>query len=308
MYEEIRAQLCACVKYLKENASLRDGAVVVLGCSTSEVAGGHIGKNSVPELGDALASAMLEACAQYGLRPAFQCCEHLNRALVMEQSLLSELRLTQVNVMPVPKAGGSTGAAAYRLMRQPAMAQSLGYTNRGGMRAVERFMKHYFLVAKDVGDLTRIFCAALEEEQAKEVPGFNRLFPTFSRRSSVVAEASIWIVRATRFANASIRQVSSRSHRESDQINQASNVLQNRIESRYCATSRSPLPSSVQGYSSPIAGSGSGRLTPTSIAHCATRASRCLRIPSCSAAYARRTFSDRAASLSPARTTSTGCS
>ena len=43
-------------------------------------------------------------------------------------------------------------------------------------RRVERFMKHYFLVAKDVGDLTRIFCAALEEEQAKHVPGFNRIF------------------------------------------------------------------------------------------------------------------------------------
>ena len=125
MYEEIRAQLCACVKYLKENAPLRDGAVVVLGCSTSEVAGGHIGKNSVPELGDALASAMLEACAQYGLRPAFQCCEHLNRALVMEQALLSELRLTQVNVMPVPKAGGSTGAAAWLHMKQPAAAVSI---------------------------------------------------------------------------------------------------------------------------------------------------------------------------------------
>jgi [protein-PII] uridylyltransferase len=50
------------------------------------------------------------------------------------------------------------------------------------LSGVERFMKHYFLVAKDVGDLTRIFCAALEEEQAKHVPGFNRIFLTFSRR------------------------------------------------------------------------------------------------------------------------------
>ena len=58
MYEEIQNQLSQCIAYLKEAARLRPGAVVVLGCSTSEVAGGHIGKNSVPELGDALAAAI----------------------------------------------------------------------------------------------------------------------------------------------------------------------------------------------------------------------------------------------------------
>ena len=55
-------------------------------------------------------------------------------------------------------------------------------------------MKHYFLVAKDVGDLTRIFCAALEEEQAKHVPGFNRIFLTFSRRKRKLAGTSDFIV------------------------------------------------------------------------------------------------------------------
>ncbi|HVJ77109.1 MAG TPA: [protein-PII] uridylyltransferase [Hyphomicrobium sp.] len=58
---------------------------------------------------------------------------------------------------------------------QPAMAQSLGYMNRGGMRAVERFMKHYFLVAKDVGDLTTILCGALEMQQLKSAPTYKRL-------------------------------------------------------------------------------------------------------------------------------------
>ena len=55
-------------------------------------------------------------------------------------------------------------------------------------------MKHYFLVAKDVGDLTRIFCAALEEEQAKHVPGFNRIFLSFSRRKRKLAGTSDFIV------------------------------------------------------------------------------------------------------------------
>ena len=124
-YIPIAQELRACISYLAQHAHLKPGAVVVLGCSTSEVAGGHIGKNSVPELGDVLAQTMLEACAELGLNPVFQCCEHLNRALVMEQAVLDRLRLTQVNVMPVPKAGGSTGAAAYLRFRQPAVAASI---------------------------------------------------------------------------------------------------------------------------------------------------------------------------------------
>ncbi|MCO5063720.1 MAG: [protein-PII] uridylyltransferase [Rhizobiaceae bacterium] len=77
---------------------------------------------------------------------------------------------------------------------QREIAARLGYTDHPGLSAVERFMKHYFLVAKDVGDLTRIFCAALEEEQAKHVPGFNRIFATFSRRKRKIAGTSDFIV------------------------------------------------------------------------------------------------------------------
>ena len=125
MYEEITKQLAECLTYLKNAASLRPGAVVVMGCSTSEVAGGHIGHNSVPELGDALAKTMIDTCRELNLQPVFQCCEHLNRALVMEQSTLDQLRLTQVTVMPVPKAGGSVGAAAYKRFAEPAVAVSI---------------------------------------------------------------------------------------------------------------------------------------------------------------------------------------
>ncbi|MBE5793066.1 MAG: TIGR01440 family protein [Clostridiales bacterium] len=121
-YESIGAQLRQCIEYLAQEGHLKPGATVVLGCSTSEVAGGLIGKNSVPELGDAIAETMIETCKALGLRPVFQCCEHLNRALVMEQETLDHLRLHQVNVMPVPKAGGSAGAAAWLRFAQPAVA------------------------------------------------------------------------------------------------------------------------------------------------------------------------------------------
>ena len=124
-YQEITSQLRECIVYLKKAANLKPGAVVVMGCSTSEVAGGHIGHNSVPELGDALAMTMIEACRELELHPVFQCCEHLNRALVMEQEVLDRLRLVQVNVMPVPKAGGSVGAAAYKRFDAPAVAVSI---------------------------------------------------------------------------------------------------------------------------------------------------------------------------------------
>jgi [protein-PII] uridylyltransferase len=89
-----------------------------------------------------------------------------------------------------------TGKAEERLHFdiQRDIAERLGYTSHPGMSAVERFMKHYFLIAKDVGDLTRIFCAALEEEQAKHVPGFNRIFLTFSRRRRKLAGTADFIV------------------------------------------------------------------------------------------------------------------
>jgi [protein-PII] uridylyltransferase len=66
---------------------------------------------------------------------------------------------------------------------QPVMAQSLGYTSRDGMRAVERFMKHYFLVAKDVGNLTTILCGALEMQQLKSSPGLSRFLKPLTWRA-----------------------------------------------------------------------------------------------------------------------------
>ena len=124
-YQAIYDELGACVRYLAQHGRLKTGATVVLGCSTSEVAGGVIGHNSVPELGRVLADAFIDTCAALGLTPAVQCCEHLNRALVMEQATLDRLRLTQVNVRPVPTAGGSTAAGAYALFAHPAMAMSI---------------------------------------------------------------------------------------------------------------------------------------------------------------------------------------
>ncbi|EXL03184.1 [protein-PII] uridylyltransferase [Aquamicrobium defluvii] len=89
-----------------------------------------------------------------------------------------------------------TGKAEERLYFdiQRDIAERLGYTSHPGLSAVERFMKHYFLIAKDVGDLTRIFCAGLEEEQAKQVPGMAGLFTGFTRRRRKLAGTGEFVV------------------------------------------------------------------------------------------------------------------
>ena len=123
--EKAARELESCICYLKQEGRLKPGAVVVLGCSTSEIIGGVIGHDSAPEMGKVIAETMLAVCAREQLCSVFQCCEHLNRTLIMEQSLLDRLGLVQVNAVPYPKAGGSVGAAAYRLMKEPAAAMSI---------------------------------------------------------------------------------------------------------------------------------------------------------------------------------------
>lgn len=125
LQDEIRATLRQCVDAFFESGHLEPGDLVVLGCSTSEVAGGRIGKASVPELGPVIAGAMLDACRVHRLNAAFQCCEHLNRAVVLERSVLRSRGFTQVNAIPQPKAGGSVPAAAWQLLDAPALALSV---------------------------------------------------------------------------------------------------------------------------------------------------------------------------------------
>lgn len=122
---EIFTVLDAAVEALQKAGDIAPGGLIVLGCSTSEVAGARIGKGSVPELGEVIAEAMLAACRKRGLEAAFQCCEHLNRSIVMEQRVVDERRLTQVRAIPQPKAGGSVPAAAWKLLDKPALVMSV---------------------------------------------------------------------------------------------------------------------------------------------------------------------------------------
>ena len=117
----IRAQLTKAILDLSKAASLQPGACIVIGCSTSEIAGGQIGKASVPEIGEWVADTMLSVCRHKKFIPVFQCCEHLNRALVMPLSAAKESRYILVNAVPQPKAGGSVPAAAWKMMDEPCL-------------------------------------------------------------------------------------------------------------------------------------------------------------------------------------------
>ena len=99
--------------------------LMAVGASSSEVGGGTIGHDSSYEIGERVAEGILAAASELGFDLAFQCCEHLNRALVMERKTLARLHLTQVNARPVPEAGGSTAAAAWDFIDDPVLAQSI---------------------------------------------------------------------------------------------------------------------------------------------------------------------------------------
>jgi len=120
---DLTTQSRAAVSELLSAANAKPGQILIIGCSTSEVMGGTIGKASSPDAAGALYEGITSACAEYGVIPAFQCCEHLNRAVVTERDAVHlELKCgvyTEVNAVPQPKAGGSLPSHAYKNLKNP---------------------------------------------------------------------------------------------------------------------------------------------------------------------------------------------
>ncbi|MFH5187624.1 TIGR01440 family protein [Paenibacillus sp. TAB 01] len=110
----IRPQLEQVLRELVQAAKLEAGQLLVIGTSTSEVLGQHIGTSGTEEVASHLFTAVETVRAEFGFYPVFQCCEHLNRALVLEKAAMKEYRLEQVSVVPVPRAGGSMASYAYK--------------------------------------------------------------------------------------------------------------------------------------------------------------------------------------------------
>ena len=120
----IASEARAAVLELCEKANLKEGSIFVVGCSTSEVAGGSIGKDSNPCLGEELFEAINAVLKEKNIYLAAQCCEHLNRAIIIEKSALPAFVET-VNVVPQPKAGGSFATAAYNGFSNPIAVEAI---------------------------------------------------------------------------------------------------------------------------------------------------------------------------------------
>lgn len=125
MYEEITVQARRIVTELLDQANLKSGALFVVGCSSSEMVGIRIGKGSSMDAAQAAFLGIYPVLQERGIRLAVQCCEHLNRALIMERSVAEKKGYEIVNVMPQPHAGGSFAVTAWNAMEDPVAVETI---------------------------------------------------------------------------------------------------------------------------------------------------------------------------------------
>lgn len=125
MLEELTRQAHQAVCELLEAAKLRPQDILVVGCSSSEAAGEKIGTHSSTEIAGAIFAGIYPVLKERGIYLAAQCCEHLNRALIVEREAALFYRLEPVNVVPQPKAGGSFATAAYAAFARPCAVEKI---------------------------------------------------------------------------------------------------------------------------------------------------------------------------------------
>lgn len=121
--DNIKTQAYNSAKEIIEKANLKEGQILVIGCSTSEVLGDKIGSNSSPETAEEIFSGIYKAANEKGVYVAAQCCEHLNRAIITEAAAVPFCE--KVNVVPQPKAGGSFATAAYSSFKEPVALEEI---------------------------------------------------------------------------------------------------------------------------------------------------------------------------------------
>ena len=125
MYEEITAQARTAVTELLEQAKLKPGALLVVGCSSSEMVGKRIGKGSSKEAAEAAFAGIYPVLREHGVFLAVQCCEHLNRARILEREAAELRGYEPVNVRPQPKAGGWFAVTAWNAFSDPVAVEAI---------------------------------------------------------------------------------------------------------------------------------------------------------------------------------------
>lgn len=116
---DIKNKAEALVSELIEKAKLNKGDILVVGCSSSEIVGQHIGKCSSMESAEAVFEGIYPVLKEKGIYLAAQCCEHLNRAIIIEKEYALSKGLEIVNVVPQPNAGGSFATTVYKNLENP---------------------------------------------------------------------------------------------------------------------------------------------------------------------------------------------
>ena len=123
-YEEIREQAKTAASELVETAKLKQGDILIVGCSSSEVVGLHIGKGSDINAAGAIYEGIRSVLQPKGIYLAAQCCEHLNLAVIVEkEALLPGTEI--VNVVPQPHAGGSFAMTVYQNAKCPVAVEEI---------------------------------------------------------------------------------------------------------------------------------------------------------------------------------------
>ena len=125
MYEEITQQAHQAITELLEQAKLAPGKLLVIGCSSSEMVGSRIGKGSSLEAAQAAFAGIFPVVQEQGLELAVQCCEHLNRALVVERETAEKRGYEIVNAVPQLHAGGSFAVTTYANMKDPVLVEEV---------------------------------------------------------------------------------------------------------------------------------------------------------------------------------------
>ena len=123
--ETIQQQAKAAVLELIETAGLQKGQSLVIGCSSSEIVGETIGHGSSLEAAEAVFEAIAPILLEKGIFLAAQCCEHLNRALILERECAEKYGIDEVAVVPQPKAGGSFATTAWKNFQSPVAVEHI---------------------------------------------------------------------------------------------------------------------------------------------------------------------------------------
>ncbi len=121
----ITAQSRQAAEELLAAAKLRAGDLFVVGCSSSEIVGGHIGHDSSLEAARAVYAGIAPVLGAAGVALAAQCCEHLNRALVIERAVAARRGYAQVNAVPQPHAGGSWATTCWQNFSDPILVEEI---------------------------------------------------------------------------------------------------------------------------------------------------------------------------------------